>query len=806
MRQHARARQPLLNGSVLEDQIELEDTAMHQGVLRYYRKAKQAVDRNDGASLKPAERFILHWIDPLTNEIKQEKRKILSGDGSFYRSVFGPLLLQVQSDRAALCVLREMVSGCMKQTGGVKATSLYHAIGRAVIGEINYEIVARYGRGYITELDKRYSTISPAKMNWWARKLKRDGEDVDSIQHDAITQVKLGAHLCWLACNVCSATDYENFTLAFHNETRHSRGKSLRMVRMDEAVLDDIERGHDLRKFLRPRYLPMVVEPCAWAKEQEGGYVKIRTPFVAKPEKIQKQALDNANLDLVYDCLSAVNATAWRINKTMHGIMARLWDQGGNIGKIPERNDRALPPKPRDIDTNDDAKKQWKRSAHLVHAHNHRIRGKRLAFVMAMDVARDMLDRDAIYFPHQFDFRSRAYPIPSHLNHQGDDSNRALLEFAEYVEPDMRWVKIHLANCCGVDKVSYADRVSWVDSQIDTFARWVDNPFTNDEWQNQDEPLQALAAAHALFDREAAGHLPIQVDGSCNGLQHYSAMMRDPLGAAAVNVLPNDSPADVYNQVAQAAEKVSEADVAAGDAIAAILEGQITRKIAKQPVMTAVYGVTRHGATDQVYQAIDSLGIEDNTTRRRAAVYLSGVILEGIGEVCEGAGLAMAWLRACSRIIAKDKQPVSWVTPLGFPVVQGYYAWEKVNVRSKAQEILLIDRSKPAPIKKGKQATGGAPNFVHSLDASHMLMTARRAQQNHIAFAGVHDSYWTHAGDMDKLQVYIRDEFAALHKRPALDVLAEQFNHTYDNLQFPDPPEVGNLDLDRVRQSDYFFS
>ena len=806
MKEAVKARSPLLGSSILQEQIELEDDAMHQGVLRYYRKAQQAIDRCSGASLKPAERFILHWIEPLTKEVRAEKRRILGGDSTFYRSIFGPVLLQIRADQAALCALREMMNVCMKQPGGVKAPVVYHAIGRSIFAEINYAIVAKHGKGHISQLTDRYRSITPGRVNWWARKLKRNGEDIEALADDRVTQIKLGAHLAWMACGVCSATDYENFSPAFHTENQRGY-KRTRYIRMDEAVFDEIEAGHELRKFMRPRYLPMIVEPCTWAKGVEGGYIKIRTPFVAKPDKAQKQELEDADLDDVYECLSAVNSTAWRINRRMHETMSRLWDQGGNIGKIPERNDRDLPPRPHDIDTNEEAKNQWKREAHETHAHNHRTRGKRLAFIMAMDVAKQVIDHDAIYFPHQFDFRSRAYPIPSHLNHQGDDSNRALLEFADAVEPDMRWVKIHLANCCGVDKVRFDSRVRWVDANMGVFQRWNEDPFSYADWQTKDEPLQALAAAFALFDQEAAAHLPVQVDGSCNGLQHYSAMMRDPVGAAAVNVLPSQEPADVYRQVADSAALARQADADTGDALALMLEGIIDRKVAKQPVMTAVYGVTRHGATDQVYKAIDSLGrIDDGVTRRRAAVYLSGIILNAIGEVCEGASQAMDWLRACSKIIADSKQAVAWTTPLGFPVVQGYYNWHKVCVKSKAQDILLIDRSKAAPIKKGKQTTGGAPNFVHSLDASHMLMTARGCWRKRIAFAGVHDSYWTHAGSMGTLQQILRDEFVGLHQQPALERMHQQLVERYPKLTFPDPPETGTLDINQVRSSEYFFA
>jgi DNA-directed RNA polymerase len=49
-------------------------------------------------------------------------------------------------------------------------------------------------------------------------------------------------------------------------------------------------------------------------------------------------------------------------------------------------------------------------------------------------------------------------------------------------------------------------------------------------------------------------HLPIPLDGSNSGLQHFSALLRDPTGAAAVNLVPSDKPNDVYAEVAARAQ------------------------------------------------------------------------------------------------------------------------------------------------------------------------------------------------------------------------------------------------------------
>jgi DNA-directed RNA polymerase len=40
-----------------------------------------------------------------------------------------------------------------------------------------------------------------------------------------------------------------------------------------------------------------------------------------------------------------------------------------------------------------------------------------------------------------------------------------------------------------------------------------------------------------------------------------------------------------------------------------------------------------------------------------------------------------------------------------------------------------------------------------------------------LTFAAVHDSYWTHAADVDAMNECIREQFIALHSQPILDRL-----------------------------------
>ncbi|CAF3558790.1 unnamed protein product, partial [Rotaria sp. Silwood2] len=79
-----------------------------------------------------------------------------------------------------------------------------------------------------------------------------------------------------------------------------------------------------------------------------------------------------------------------------------------------------------------------------------------------------------------------------------------------------------------------------------------------------------------------------------------------------------------------------------------------------------------------------------------------------------------------------------------------------------------------------KQKNAFPPNFVHSLDSTHMMMTALQCARNGITFVSVHDSFWTHACDVDRLSQYCREQFVSLHKEPLLEILSRDLLSKYE--------------------------
>ena len=83
------------------------------------------------------------------------------------------------------------------------------------------------------------------------------------------------------------------------------------------------------------------------------------------------------------------------------------------------------------------------------------------------------------YQPHNLDFRGRAYPIPPHLNHIGDDLSRGLLLFGESKplgERGLWWLKVHIANLYGYDKSSFEERVFWTEQHLNDIFDSAENP------------------------------------------------------------------------------------------------------------------------------------------------------------------------------------------------------------------------------------------------------------------------------------------------------------------------------------------
>jgi DNA-directed RNA polymerase, mitochondrial len=152
----------------------------------------------------------------------------------------------------------------------------------------------------------------------------------------------------------------------------------------------------------------------------------------------------------------------------------------------------------------------------------------RCEFNLRLNIAESFKTCDKIYFPHNCDFRGRVYPIPPHLNHMGPDINRGILTFSEgkpLGEEGLYWLKVHMANKWGKDKLPLNDRAKYAEDMMDDIHRIADDPRNNLDWLKADSPWQALGcifelsrAVRSPSPKDYICHLHVHVDGSCNGM------------------------------------------------------------------------------------------------------------------------------------------------------------------------------------------------------------------------------------------------------------------------------------------------
>ena len=614
------------------------------------------------------------------------------------------------------------------------------------------------------------------------------------------------------------------------------------------------------------RHFPMVVPPRDWVRYNKGGYLRADTLFMRGkysnegPSRAQIAALEEKALEAeaagepvqyqpVLDALSALGRTPWQVNTDVLPIVEEVWARGGGIAEVPLRAELQLPRWPGGSYTLRSDKRRLQllasglpgkgevvdflQSIRKTKKLNMELHSQRCDFLIKLQVAREMKNEKKIYFPHNLDFRGRAYTMHVHLNHIGSDLCRGLLRFEEKKplgERGLRWMHIQCATLFGngADKLPMDERVQFIKDHIDEVRASAQDPLASDAWwQDAEEPWQCLATcieldkALELADpTEFESNLPVHQDGSCNGLQHYAALGRDLHGGEAVNLVPADRGADVYTGISNVLKRIvaedmklidsaDEDDVATAK-LAMALAQHIDRKLVKQTVMTSVYGVTFIGARAQIYSRLrEREAMEDNELLRyRVANYAAKRTLDALNNMFTNARDVMGWLTQCATIATSAGEPVRWTTPLGLPVVQPYHRQSKKRVRTILQSFSLKSDGDGEPVMKVKQRSAFPPNYIHSIDSSHMMKTAVACVDAGLTFAGVHDSFWTHARDVDEMSAILRDKFIEVHNEPLLDNLYQELRATYPDVadDFPPPPAPGDLSLDVVKESVYFFS
>jgi len=601
----------------------------------------------------------------------------------------------------------------------------------------------------------------------------------------------------------------------------------------------------------------MVVPPVDWKNPWKGGYVSQKFAKGYRSCRLirnvdQEWLKQNAgHIDpMVYEAVNSLQRTPYHINKRVVEILDELkmsGQAGLPDGKLPKL---ALPPKPWEQqaqlsfeefdDRYPEVVKAWKVAAHKKYQTYWNEKSKRTRLLEEIRIAKMFIKYPSIYFPVNLDWRGRTFCMSTPvLTPQGDDPAKGCLEYAQGKRIDgsaIKEFKIHGANVYGEDKLSENDRVKWVESH-ELLIRLVDEyPYgeaSMEFWTNADKPFQFLAFcfdyAAYLKNPKHKSHLICHIDQTCSGLQHWSAVLQDGKGGAQVGMTDKDLPDDVYQTVADEVESRLEHDT---DPMAIAWQGKVTRTITKRNVMTKLYGATMPGMRDQVIKELNDLdkkhspryldgAPEDNF---KMAQYIARKNDEAMREVVRKADEGMQYVQACAKALAERGKSVKWKSPIGLPIEQTYWQtwtqkvstyWLCVDIKNPNRKTkrrggeVQLNLSHEAPergvqVKKAEQSI--APNFIHSMDASHLLFIALGWKDaGERCLTTVHDSFGTHAADLPDLHKVVREQFVMMYEeKDFLYTFLTGISGDCQETTEIERPTLGTMDFNAILTSTYF--
>ncbi len=753
-------------------------------------------------------------LDRVTDWIAKDQKSIKAGRAKRGRpQSWAGAYLSMSAEKLAFLGLRSMLS---EKTD--KLTRTTAKIAQAIKLELELDEIKRLNR-LRTKEEKGFTSTIKSKLDD-AKKVKNlyDYLTKKPMKWRYTEQVGLGARVVQA---VIESTGMWDLMMTYDKKR-----KVYILTRCDDLTEYILQKNAKL-EVMKPVVTPMCCPPTDWEVVEGtilGGYRVHTTPFVRQKSNQVGTEHSLSDMTRVMSAVNTIQAVEWTIDTDILKLAQFVRDRSDKdwdnaVSFVPPR--RTEDPYPKN--GTKEQRKVWHHNNDVYKSARQASVSKRIMQMMAINCAEDLVNKP-VYFPHSLDWRGRIYPVTSVLSPQGGDIHKALLRFAEKKplgKTGLRSLMITAAGYAGVDKVSFDERIKWIK---DNYFQSDWEPYSDTRWVDYDKPfmfVQAMneirAALKTRHPETFMSNVSCGIDGSQNGLQHLSAIGLDAVGGSSVNLTDHDKPADLYSDVAQLVHAAIvgdyEAAMASGETKDAV--GQDLPPIAwletmshpkkrraavKRSVLAYPYGVTKPGMS----AGLITDGITDGLSgsRHHNAWYLATHIDNAVRDVVISAGQLMDWFREVARLKADTNKPVRWVAPSGFPVDMHYLEMDAKVIETCLAKLTVRVPNEAQTIDVEAMVRGIVANFIHSLDASHLIGTCNQCFDEGItSLHFIHDSYGTHACDIDRLGQITRQQFVDMHKTNPLQRFVDGLG-----IEVPPLPPKGTLNLDSVLESKFFFA
>ena len=814
--------------SLRAEQLRLEEDHDAAAVAQVLRETRESLDKGD-VSYNPQVHNLLRAALPKVREVLEVYRSdTRRGPGGKYRQIIREINIDVLS---ACCIIATFSHyfACVAQDKPMTFQSLARYIGHSTVIELMVAQSTKVNPMYMSEVFRSMERVNVVNqrhisqtMRAAYRKVMPPNMSFELSPVDYVHIGKFGADACYQAGLI---QDHRSFV----------RGKTQILYYLDpdiEQYLYSAGGEGALSRVVATNYHRMVCKPDPWDAPFGGGYLSVRRKARCglivhtqqSPANIRKylDVLDTGDMSKIYACANYLQEVPYCIHTPTQNLIRTVWQSGGGMFGIPSKE---MPPKPEfpfpeDWDEKDASPEErqafrlWRRRARDWYTETNRIKSHQRevwGFLKHLDTGHDKM-----YFPVFLDRRGRWY-YRAYPNPQGSDISRGTLHFYNKKplgKDGVYWLKVHIANLLGVDDIRFDARVAYVEAVWEDLKRGLSNPLDYHEVFGTDAPISAYGAVYELNAAYESGDpesyetgVPVHMDATVSGTQHFSALLRDPIGAKYSNLYDSggDTKADLYKAVADTALEAIRADLSdeRRKKYAELwLSIGVPRGLAKRPVMTYTYNVTLFSVCNYLQEWLDdNLPEFGQKVDMDALRYLGKHLFKAIDEVIPATSRGMKYLSEVGKELG-GLGPMHWFNPATGMLVYHEYTKHKdrrVRVRSAGISVTTV-REQTTETRASNMASALAPNFIHSLDAAHLTMTALEMQRLGLDMVGIHDSFGTHPSDVPTLHKVLREQFLALYTLPILEDFKAQVKSSLPI------PETGSFDLELVLDSEFMFS
>jgi DNA-directed RNA polymerase len=865
---------------LLTQQVIREDKMFSDGLKRYTNRQLQ----NKRPSTSDTPHYLVTNSLPLVSEGMQEWLMYQKNLGGRRQDAYS-ILSTLDCDLIAYIGLNTCMDGTA--SGGTR-TAVITNIGKRIELEIWAAGLKDFNPKIAKKIESHKSVKEQSVHYYKVRALKKVAK-----RYEYDVEPWSDSLVCHVGSRVLSVV--LDRSQLFEDWTKNTTKKTTKMVGLTDEASQRLADLDVKAAWQEPMLSPMIMPPKDYEDFDTGCYhsavAAAMVPLVRQAGYAQKKAIKHdiakakakGEIPEYMEALNILQSTPLTINAYVKDAVKWCWDNGYTsdlkakaIKKFPVKEMLKFKSRPEnynDLSLADQI--LHKQDNNKIRAKNLEVKGGIALMSQDLSTADEIATYDQFYIPWNLDFRGRVYPV-SNFSYHRDDHIKAmfLLKNTKAMDDDAAfWLAVHIANNGDfnrVSKKSFEARAEWVERRkMLIYAIGRDFKKTYRIWSKADKPFQFLAACHEFANYMDYGNeyhcgLPIGLDASCSGIQHYAAASLAESDGAQVNLVPAAEPQDIYAAVAEVSrtmvlevlksyvpqDKISKetGKLVKDNTLlyaAAWLKMGITRDKCKRNVMTFGYSSSKYGMGIQLYddfmKPLEDLvmrGVIDvhpfgdtEYSQKAAAHFLADINYNAVRQVTSSSAVGMKFFQRLVGELAHEGKHLRFNNPVGFPMVQNYTFWDTkkvvVYMFDRAAEVEKrtsisirhprpIDaakRSKRSIVDKKKSKSSIAPNVIHSMDSAHLLKTVIKAKREGVVdFFLIHDSFATVPTDTDAMYQTVRSTFVDLYKdyclysdfkSQVLDVLSDA---GIERLQGVEIPPKGTLDITQVLDSEYCFS